>query len=134
MSFTLRTLADGRICCSEEYALCDKCKAHHAAVASDFAPPDSYAPSLALLRSAKAQTFADRYAEERASEFAAEYAVRAADAVAPRVQSDAWSEYPPPDPWPSLRAASTPPKMEYDANGIADPYAAGIRKLQEENR
>lgn len=55
-----RLLADGRVCCSHEGALCATCEAHHAAtrsasrapVAGVFAPPDPYAAGIAKLRSA----------------------------------------------------------------------------------
>jgi hypothetical protein len=51
--FTPRMLADGRICCSHEDALCPKCKAalRTAAPHRDSSPPpDPYAAGLAKLR------------------------------------------------------------------------------------
>ena len=48
MSFEPRRLTDGRICCSNPSALCDKCSAHHRRSALGLrraaaAPPDPYA-------------------------------------------------------------------------------------------
>lgn len=61
-----RLLADGRVCCSHEGALCAACEAHHAVTRDTaatrrasgartpeaFAPPDPYAAGIEKLRSA----------------------------------------------------------------------------------
>ncbi len=50
MSFQPRHLADGRVCCSQEYALCDTCKGLRAAAATDYTPPDPYQKGIAEMR------------------------------------------------------------------------------------
>ena len=42
--FEPRMLADGRVCCSHEYALCKTCEAHHAREAAKLSAttPDTY--------------------------------------------------------------------------------------------
>jgi hypothetical protein len=50
--FQPRHLADGRICCSHEEALCATCKAEHLKAAATTAPPDGYALALAKLHGA----------------------------------------------------------------------------------
>ena len=116
MSLALRTLADGRICCSrtlpdgsaglpEPHAMCDKCKdwykqapKRHAtesqaarlrtAVPSDATPPDPYAAGLTQLRR-------ELVAEEK---------------------------------------AKPPVKLELDRNGVPDPYAAGLAKMRSDRQ
>lgn len=67
-----RRLADGRVCCSHEGALCATCEAHHSrtavaappdpyaavratpvSVPEGMAPPDSYAAGIAKMRGAQ---------------------------------------------------------------------------------
>ena len=67
---TPRRLANGRVCCSHEGALCATCEAHHARIAASpepygavraasatvpagMAPPDPYAAGIAKMRSAQ---------------------------------------------------------------------------------
>jgi hypothetical protein len=76
-SFVPRTLADGRICCSTEYARCAACTAHFAKQQEDhdYTPPSSYTAALAARYAAAHETtsFSERNAAARLREFEAEW-------------------------------------------------------------
>jgi hypothetical protein len=71
MTFEPRTLADGHVCCSESYALCDDCREHHGVSDDDYRttqehqlrtteehrdypPPDPYREALKAHRATEA--------------------------------------------------------------------------------
>ena len=98
MSFIPRALSDGRVCCSQDYALCDSCRAYHGISMSDYlakqrqhannpenrhmenhdAVIDAWTPHLPQLRTAHAATatpeakFEATWKTERAAALAAE--------------------------------------------------------------
>jgi hypothetical protein len=131
--FQPRTLASGRICCSNRAALCAACRDHHGIhldpslakgiddLVSDmeerhmnsYAPPDPFAASLAALRAAATaapESFEDRWKAERLRQLAAEQA--ALDefvATAPRMTAAMEADlarFAPPNPYASVMNGS----------------------------